>query len=326
MPPGTDFRTLLDLVGGTSTGGVAALMLARLSLPLDKILAIYLDMPKRLFSGRSFKRVWWLLTNSQHSTEKQKKLYGSSVKEALGDDKALLKVGEESNGKDLCPCFVVTLDTDDVSKPTIFSSYATLSDEQKSQSSEGDLSHTTEDVSIVTAALATSAAPTYFHPTVHNGHTYIDGGVGFNNPSEIALKQLTELYGPNAHVHTFISLGTGKREKNPYRRKKRSSPGSGARLGISGLLDVMRAFSHISTDSQAVHERMGERFAQTGAYYRFNPPGLEDIALDDWTAVDAAVEKCEEYLALPETQARIEEVAVRLMSARGMVAKFSAES
>lgn len=64
-----------------------------------------------------------------------------------------------------------------------------------------------DDVSVITAALATSAAPTYLHPTALAGRTYIDGGIGFNDPSEIALKQLTNLYGPNAYAHTFISWG-----------------------------------------------------------------------------------------------------------------------
>lgn len=297
-------------------------MLARLGLPLDKIMSTYMEMPKKMFGRRRLKSMWWLFTNSQHSTERQRKLYGRVVKEALGVDNAPLKSGEESDGKPQCPVFVVTLDTDDVSKPTVFASYSSFTDDLRadagSDSSHGDADDD-RDVSILTAALATSAAPTYFHPTVNNGHTYIDGGVGFNNPSEIALKQVTELYGPAAHVHTFISLGTGRRPTNPYRRsRKRSAGGPGARLGIMGMLDILRAFAHISTDSQAVHERMSERFAQTGAYFRFNPPGLEDVALDDWTAVDAAIDKCEKYLALPETQGRIAEVAARLLKARGM--------
>ncbi|KAI5114757.1 hypothetical protein M0805_002263, partial [Coniferiporia weirii] len=170
-----------------------------------------------------------------------------------------------------------------------------------------------DDASIVTAALATSAAPTYFHPTPHGGHTYIDGGVGYNNPAELALKQLAALYGPAAHAHTLVSLGTGRCNSNPYRPRVCST-----RSGPAGMLDMLRAFAHISTDAEGVHARLEERFALTGAYFRFNPVGLEDVVLDDWTAVDRAVEASLAYLELPETQNRLSELAVRLLSARGL--------
>ncbi|OCB92140.1 FabD/lysophospholipase-like protein [Sanghuangporus baumii] len=171
-----------------------------------------------------------------------------------------------------------------------------------------------DEVTIVTAALATSAAPTYFHPTAHAGRAYIDGGIGFNNPAEIALKQLSTLYGPSAYAYTLVSLGTGRRNENPYR------PGAPrARSGIAGMIDMLRAFAHISTDAEGVHARLEERFAQTGAYFRFNPIGLEDVELDDWTAVDDAIKASLDYLALPETQKRISELAERLLRARGLI-------
>ena len=164
---------------------------------------------------------------------------------------------------------------------------------------------------VVVAALATSAAPTYFHPTTHAGRQYIDGGVGFNNPSELALKQLSALYGPTAYAHTLISLGTGRRNENPYR-----PAGQRQRSGIVSMIDMLRVFAHISTDAEGVHARLEERFAQTGAYFRFNPVGLEDVALDDWMAVNRAVNASKAYLEQPDTQKRLSELAERLLKAR----------
>ncbi|EJD00751.1 FabD/lysophospholipase-like protein [Fomitiporia mediterranea MF3/22] len=314
LPPGVDVRELLDLVGGTSTGGIAAMMFARMGLPLEKVIDTYRAMPKKLFGGRRLKSLWWLFTSSQHSTKKQRKVYSRAVKEVLGDAAAPLKpAAQESNCALQVPVFTVAVDAADLSRPTVFSSYTpTFQDRSKSADSL-PTSEVLDDVTIVTAALATSAAPTYFHPTVHAGHSYIDGGVGFNNPAELALKQLTTLYGPTAYANTLISIGTGRRNENPYR------PGAPrTRSGIAGMIDMLRAFAHISTDAEAVHARLEERFSQTGAYFRFNPVGLEDIVLDDWTAVDDAIKASLTYLELSETQKRIAELAERLLRARSL--------
>ncbi|KAH8115682.1 acyl transferase/acyl hydrolase/lysophospholipase [Phellopilus nigrolimitatus] len=311
LPRGVDVRSLLDLVGGTSTGGVAALMYVRLGLPLERVVDIYMKMPKLLFGGRKLKGLWWLFTNSQHSTKKQRRIYARTVKAALGNAEAPLKAEDGSTDQSQCPVFVVTIDTADILKPTVFTSYSpSFVDPSKSSDSFPSFDQK-DDVSIVTAALATSAAPTYFHPTEHAGRAYIDGGVGYNNPAELALKQLTQLYGPSAYAHTFISLGTGRRNENPYR------PGvPRSRSGITGMLDILRTFAHISTDAEGVHARLEERFAQTCAYFRFNPEGLEDIVLDDWMAVNRAVEASITYLKLSATQKRLAELAARLLQAR----------
>lgn len=314
LPPDVDVRELLDLVGGTSTGGIAALMFARMGLPLEKVVDAYMEMPKKLFGGRRAKSLWWLFTNSQHSTKRQRKIYARVIKAALGDADAPLKPSPdvESSARLQVPVFTVAVDAADLSRPTVFSSYTPTFDDRCRSADSLPTSELQDGASIVTAALATSAAPTYFHPTVHAGRAYIDGGVGFNNPAELALKQLTTLYGPTAYSNTLISLGTGRRNENPYRLGVPR-----AKSGIAGMIDMLRAFAHISTDAEGVHARLEERFAQTGAYFRFNPVGLEDVMLDDWTAVGHAVEASLAYLALPETQRRLVELSDRLLRARG---------
>ncbi len=52
LPEGVDVRSLLDLVGGTSTGGVAALIYARLGVSGEKCLDTYEEMPQKLFAKR----------------------------------------------------------------------------------------------------------------------------------------------------------------------------------------------------------------------------------------------------------------------------------
>eukprot|EP00475_Leptophrys_vorax_P011456 TRINITY_DN17_c0_g2_i4.p1 TRINITY_DN17_c0_g2~~TRINITY_DN17_c0_g2_i4.p1 ORF type:complete len:1150 (+),score=287.01 TRINITY_DN17_c0_g2_i4:68-3451(+) len=59
------------------------------------------------------------------------------------------------------------------------------------------------------AGRATSAAPLYFDSLVHNGRTYYDGGLVSNNPSRLALEEVTAL-GNRVRVMVSITCGTSK--------------------------------------------------------------------------------------------------------------------
>jgi len=57
-------------------------------------------------------------------------------------------------------------------------------------------------------ALATSAAPAYLPSWKFGGHSYVDGGVYLNNPSEFGLT-LGKMIKPNANRYCILSIGTG---------------------------------------------------------------------------------------------------------------------
>ena len=293
LPTGLDIRDILHLMGGTSTGGIAAILYGRLNLSLEECLEIYKEIPRKMF-GRSKVSggAAWIFSSAQYSQKKRRRIFEKILKERCGNTELLLRC-EESPTPGRCPVFVVAVDTENVLRPTVFSSY-----------SQSDNRHTA-DISIVSAALATSAAPVYFQPEEYNGHSYIDGGIGFNNPSEIAMKELTGLYGPGAFAHTFISLGTGNKTSKAFERR---------RNGLSGLVPLLRTFVSIATASEDVHERMEERLGGRRGYYRFDPPGLEDIALDDWRSMDTVISLSRKYLSARETKSRMKELAARLVN------------
>lgn len=76
---------------------------------------------------------------------------------------------------------------------------------------------TTNDdrLTIVEAALATSAASTVFPPLEANGKKYVDGGLGTNNPTPQVWQCAQDIWA-NADgqildkLNCFISIGTGK--------------------------------------------------------------------------------------------------------------------
>lgn len=77
---------------------------------------------------------------------------------------------------------------------------------------------------MVTVALATSAAPTYYQPLVDGGHILIDGGVWANNPIMIALVDALTCFELARTDVQILSLGCGD---GPYKMSQRQKAGGG---------------------------------------------------------------------------------------------------
>jgi patatin-like phospholipase/acyl hydrolase len=72
------------------------------------------------------------------------------------------------------------------------------------------------DATMVEAARATSAGPTFFPPLVHQGFTCVDGGLVANDPAFVAYTEATELQRQAGRKEDMllVSLGTGMKEPN----------------------------------------------------------------------------------------------------------------
>src|SRR5437867_6589805 len=180
----------VDLVAGTSTGGIIALGLAHGLAPAD-LVALYRDRAKEIFDDS------WLddlkdlggLTGADYDNDKLKAL----LEEVFGKKTRLKQLKKRV----LVPTFDLDNESRDPGKrmwkPKFFHNYP------GPDSDGGEL--------VVDVALRTSAAPTYF-PTYQG---YIDGAVVANNPAMAALAQALDAgTGKQAlqDVRLF-SLGTG---------------------------------------------------------------------------------------------------------------------
>ena len=71
-----------------------------------------------------------------------------------------------------------------------------------------------DKMTIVEAALATSAASTFFPEVQIGGRKYVDGGLGSNNPVNIVWSAAQKLWAPQEdltpNLRCLISIGTGK--------------------------------------------------------------------------------------------------------------------
>ncbi|KAG9081472.1 hypothetical protein FS749_007640 [Ceratobasidium sp. UAMH 11750] len=107
---------------------------------------------------------------------------------------------------------------------------------------------------------------------------YIDGGLGYNNPSKELHNEARSIYGPEHPVGCFISIGTG----------------CGKDVGFEHLLDAYSAFKAIVLGSERTHLEMERYFSgQPNIYFRFNAgmqltdakrdkDFFEAIALENW--------------------------------------------
>ncbi len=125
---------------------------------------------------------------------------------------------------------------------------------------------------IVTVALATSAAPTFF-PTYRNGtRHFADGGVWANNPIMVGLVDALSCFDVDRHAVSILSLGCGDTDMRM----------TGGQMRWGGLLqwrNVIEAAMHLQ--SQNVLGQAGLLIGRDRLLRVNTAPSLESIALDD---------------------------------------------
>ena len=168
---GKPLSSKFDLVVGTSTGGILALIISVLEIEGPRLLEIYSEKNLKKIFTRSFSSLFRTKYNGQKKMEVMYDYFGS------------LKMSSSDT-----PCSIVTYNLN-TRFPEIFS----------------ERDH--PEVSVADIAAATSAAPTYFPAVQIEDNWYVDGAVSTNNPALIALTEAEKLY-PEDEIKVF-SIGTG---------------------------------------------------------------------------------------------------------------------
>ena len=203
----THIHEHFNLVAGTSTGGIVAIALA-LGIPAQEILDLYLNKASEIFGNKAplYKR----MSYSAHvRTNLEKNIRDVFRSHNGGDDPRL------SNCK--VPVCIPIYDLFE-GKPSVL----------KSKYHE----RFTRDYHIPAylAALATSAAPTFFDPlassytkidstTVEDFSNKVDGGVFANNPALLAIIEAQKAFGKSLNDLQVLSIGTGTRKYTDARNR-----------------------------------------------------------------------------------------------------------
>ena len=252
---------VFDFIAGTSTGGILALGLARPSGSDSKSPRYSANDLAQLYSKEGekiFQRSIW------HRVEALGNLAGPRY-DGTGAADVFGRYFQGWNLKTALTNVLVTAYEIESRMPYFFRSWEAARDP-------------TCDYAMMSVALATSAAPTYFPPAkLSNGQTrvFIDGGVFANNPTMCAISEVKKLYPLEALL--VVSLGTGNADRPITFDNARDW---GLAAWAEPLLDVLiDGVSDVVDVQSAMVVTAGDK---PGHYYRFQTDLPRDIQeMDD---------------------------------------------
>jgi hypothetical protein len=238
-----------ELVVGTGTGGISAILLGRMRLTVDEAIDEYIRLADAVFQSPSWRRLSGLMPNHPLFDGKalEDHLY-KTIAHRLGDREALVY---DSTDPSRCRTAVLAATSANLDAPPyIFRSY-----------------HSYPQFTLVDAVRATSATTGLF-PSVSLSHPpikFIDAGaVGYNNPTEIALSEARDIW-PTQPVDLVLSIGTGTQ-----------------RIVEAGRGGLVKLTQRLIESCEFVHDRVCRRFGPT-SYFRFSVDrGLENIGVEEW--------------------------------------------
>jgi hypothetical protein len=168
------------------------------------------------------------------------------------------------------------------------------------------------DCTIVEAARATFAAPTFFKAIELgdgiNKRRYIDTGHRCNNPTQYVLREAAPLF-PSRNVSCIVSLGAGA--ANVIGTVARDPFQKGLPHSLIGIL------KQIANNCDDISQTMMDRFREKeNFYFRLNVnEGLQDVPLAEWEKVNDVQLHTENYLERPDIGPSVEQL-VQALTAR----------
>ncbi|EPE35167.1 FabD/lysophospholipase-like protein [Glarea lozoyensis ATCC 20868] len=249
-----------DMIGGTSTGGLIAIMLGRLQMSVKECIDAYLLLSSRIFQKKGHRVT--LKGNIQGRFDSEE--LAQAVKDVLVDrgvnKDALLKDRSDS----ACKVFVCAM-SKQTCENVCLTSYP-------SPRGSRDLLNS---VKIWEACRATSAASPFFDPIAIGPYEeeFVDGAAGANNPVWEVWNEAQLLWGPQplaGKTKCLVSIGTGIPSLKPFR---------------DDVLHITDTLVSIATETEQTAERFRRDKAHlddSGRYYRFNVDrGLEEVGLEE---------------------------------------------
>jgi predicted acylesterase/phospholipase RssA len=268
-----------DMIGGTSTGGLIAIMLGRLEMSVEECMTEYQQISSSVFTKVRHRLNWRGEVQGRFDHEVlAEKVREILVKKGFGEE--LLKDPPLSDSScrtyEPTQCFVqarlsgIFSFVCATSKET--SDTAVLSSCFSKRRGTGLLNR----VKIWEAARATSAATSFFSPINIGTEGFVDGAIGANNPINELWNEAYDVWNGGTdwkledNIRCMASIGTGIHTLRAFR----DSP-----------ISVAKALVNIALDTEKVAETFQRHHAtlfQENRAFRFNViRGLEDIGLEE---------------------------------------------
>ncbi|CAH2098136.1 unnamed protein product [Euphydryas editha] len=265
---GRKVEEMFDYIIGVSTGAIIAAVIASGAGNLETANQMYHTLSKQMFGNTSLiggtSRLVW--SHSYYDTDAWEKLLQENLK-----DCTLTECNRHNTPKmALVSCVV---NSGSKLAPFLFRTYECGFRVRSvfAGSSRARLWH---------AVRASAAAPTYFTEFRLHGLLHQDGGIMVNNPTGVGLHEAKLLFGADAIKNgTVISVGTG-RALNKHLDYELYSKGLAKETSGTSWKDKFNKILDSATDTEGVHLVLND-LLPPGNYYRFNPPLMEECAMDE---------------------------------------------
>mmetsp|Transcript_19751 Transcript_19751/g.21968 ORF Transcript_19751/g.21968 Transcript_19751/m.21968 type:complete len:437 (+) Transcript_19751:27-1337(+) len=209
---GLELWQAFDVVVGTSIGGCIAMMIGLLHMTAVEAQTFLYHLIPVAFPLKKYKVYKQMFRPSLYSTTVfieflENELFSHKIDNYTREKTTMKTFGSKVSA----PKVFVTSVNDKTDEVVLIRSYS-----KPEKSPFLDLC----DVPITTAALATSAAPTYFpaveltDPETKDTYRLVDGAMRANNPTDLAVTEANLLF-PNRQLGLVLSVGTGEFNTEP---------------------------------------------------------------------------------------------------------------
>jgi hypothetical protein len=166
------------------------------------------------------------------------------------------------------------------------------------------------DITIVDAALATCANPSYF-PSVAVGprlsqREYVGGSMGVNNPCKEVISESWDLFGGDTRVACLLSLGTGHLGVISLSPERNEDEG------------YLRALQAMANDSEQTAQEVDTQMGHLGMYFRFSVE--QGLQATEKSTIDRIMAHTKNYIENGDISRKVEHVVERIKLRQGLVA------
>ena len=283
-----------DYIGGSSTGGLIALMLGRMRMSVDDALTSYQKLSENLASSSLLRLGMSRIGFKNEALTERYETFIKGLHPLFPSPDELCKKFESDYTR--CKTIVCSMQSGQDKKhkrPYLFRSY-------------------NQSLEIWQVARAAIAAPFCFEPMTLGDEVYYDASAFFQNPTRYVLDEVRrEAQGRPDAVDILLSIGAGN-----------NGDGKGVARRGNNAWKLQRI-----PVSDPVHENLAlETQCQLFDYYRLNvddrlPTGNSDewkLKSKNTNTHEQIVDACNKYLEAQPVQEQLQKVAKRLVSIRSL--------
>ncbi|KAJ5966691.1 hypothetical protein N7501_002939 [Penicillium viridicatum] len=282
---------VFDLIGGTSTGGLIAIMLGRLEMGVDECILAYTELMETVFSEKinSVPVDWSGNIVSQYDSKKLKNAIENVITRA-----GLSPTDLMNDGKPRCSKAFVCTTSKDTFQVTRLRSYPVPNE-------------IVLPATICEAALATSAATRFFDSVSIANHHFVDGAFGANNPIEEVEEEATDIWCTTSRelkplVKCLVSIGTGNPAQVP--------------MNDNVLKFLSKTLVRMATKPESTERRFMARWSNEvkgKRYFRFNvEQGLQQVHMTEFEKQNVIESATYAYLHHSSQKVRVRDCILNL--------------